>query len=76
MSNFKTERKAVYHAANVITELGWFFREQPILDVGIDALIETSNENDPSGNFFAMQIKGGAANFHKTKKGIYYVYKR
>lgn len=70
MLNSRTERKAIYTTANYFTEIGWFFREQPILDFGIDAFVEVGESGRPSGNFIALQIKGGKSNFHKTKKGL------
>ena len=48
----------------VIKELNWSFREQPIQDVGIDALIEEVEEGKPQGRFIAVQIKSGKGNFH------------
>lgn len=70
MLNSRTERKAIYTAANYFTEIGWFFREQPILDFGIDAFVEIGKNGRPSGNFIALQVKGGKSNFHKSKKGL------
>ncbi len=60
----------MYTTANYFTEIGWFFREQPILDFGIDAFVEIGKNGRPSGNFIALQIKGGKSNFHKSKKGL------
>lgn len=70
MLNSRTERKAIYATGNYFTELGWFFREQPILDFGIDAFVEIGKKGRPTGNFIALQIKGGKSYFHKSKKGI------
>ncbi|WP_411765899.1 DUF4365 domain-containing protein [Winogradskyella sp. A3E31] len=70
MLNSRTERKAIHSTANYFTEIGWFFREQPILDFGIDAFVEIGKNDRPSGNFIALQIKGGKSNFHKGKNGL------
>ncbi len=70
MLNSRTERKAIYTTAKFFTEIGWFFREQPILDFGIDAFVETGNNGRPSGCFIALQVKGGESNFHKSKEGL------
>jgi len=47
----------------VLKELRWIFREQPIVDMGIDAQIETVSNGHPSGKLFALQIKTGASHF-------------
>lgn len=70
MLNSRTERKAIHSTANYFTEIGWFFREQPILDFGIDAFVEIGKNNRPLGNFIALQVKGGKSNFHKGKSGL------
>ena len=63
MLNSRIERKAIYTTANYFTEIGWFFREQPILDFGLDAFVEIGENGRPSGNFIALQVKGGKSNF-------------
>jgi hypothetical protein len=66
----KRERKAIYDTANIFTDMGWFFREQPTMDFGIDALVETSIDKRPNGMFIALQIKGGNSNFKKSESGL------
>jgi len=57
----------------VIEELGWIFREQPIVDVGIDAHIERVDDGNPTGKLVAVQIKTGPGHFHETDDSyIYY----
>ncbi|HRP36314.1 MAG: hypothetical protein BGO87_07410 [Flavobacteriia bacterium 40-80] len=56
----------------VIEELKWIFREQALVDVGIDALIEIIKEQNPSGKFIASQIKSGKGNFHEKEKSWTY----
>lgn len=70
-----TERLGVLETDLIVTkQLGWIFREQPIIDVGLDAIIEQSEEGTPTGKFLAVQIKSGASNFHISgKKIIHYV---
>ncbi len=51
----------------VIHELGWIFRDQPIVDVGVDAIIEQCEDGNPTGRFIAVQIKSGAGNFYISK---------
>lgn len=57
----------------IITDkLGWIFREQPILDVGIDAILEEVINNEPTGKFIAVQIKSGEGNFHLKQNSLTY----
>jgi hypothetical protein len=68
-----TERLGVVSTDLVVTkELGWIFREQSLIDVGIDALIEQSENGNPTGKFLAVQIKSGKGNFHLTQESIIY----
>lgn len=46
----------------VLKELGWIFREQPVIDMGIDAHIELVDEQ-PTGKLIAVQIKTGPSHF-------------
>jgi len=63
-----TERIGIYKAALIFTEdIRWVFREQPIMDVGIDALIEESIDSNPTGKFLAAQIKTGKSNFYEIE---------
>jgi len=48
-------------------ELGFLFREQAIGDYGIDAIIETKNDNYLSGKLIALQIKSGDSYFKEKK---------
>ncbi|MGE3653266.1 MAG: DUF4365 domain-containing protein [Flavobacteriales bacterium] len=56
----------------VIKDFEWIFREQPILDMGIDAIIEECVANNPSGKFIALQIKSGQGNFNVTNNQLTY----
>ncbi len=65
MRDSNTERIGIYATALIFTkDLKWIFREQPIVDVGIDALIEETISSNPTGQFIAAQIKSGEGNFH------------
>jgi len=70
-----TERLGVNETAQIVTKyIGWIFREQPIVDVGLDAILEQAEEGNPTGKFIAIQIKSGASNFHISDKILtYYV---
>lgn len=52
----------------IIEELRWIFREQPLVDVGLDAIIEAVFNGIPSCKFIASQIKSGKGNFHEKEK--------
>lgn len=70
-----TERLGVVESERVfIKEINWIFREQPVADVGIDAIIEEVEKSDPTGRLIAAQIKTGLGNFHSSNKHLtYYV---
>lgn len=53
------EKRAVYCVARIVTEFNWVFREQATVDFGIDAILETTINDRPTGKWFAAQIKGG-----------------
>lgn len=68
------ERVGIYNVADLFTrELKWIFREQPINDYGIDALVEiTHYQLDKkgyiaSGQLFGVQIKSGKTFFKETQ---------
>lgn len=66
-----TERLGVNETEKIVIQnLGWIFREQPIVDVGLDAIIEQVEDGEPTGRFIAVQIKSGSGNFYKTQKGL------
>jgi Domain of unknown function (DUF4365) len=65
----ETERIGVYETGRIISkELKWVFREQPIVDVGIDAFIEQSINGKPTGKFISAQIKTGLSHFLNSDK--------
>lgn len=67
------ERLGVIETDRIITKhLGWIFRELPVADVGIDAIIEESENGNPTGKFIAAQIKTGEGNFYISDKTIIY----
>jgi Domain of unknown function (DUF4365) len=66
-----TSRIGVTKTDLIVTEkIGWIFREQPISDVGIDAIIEEVENGEPTGKFIAIQIKTGKGNFYCTEKSL------
>lgn len=62
-----TEREGVSAVQSIVyRELKWFFREQTVDDYGIDAQIEVTNREHPTGKMIAVQIKSGASYFVST----------
>ena len=69
----RTERIGVNATEQIIIkDFDWIFREQPIVDVGVDALIEQAENGDPTGKFIAFQIKTGKSNFSISKNRLTY----
>jgi hypothetical protein len=64
------ERRAVYSVAKITIEFNWVFREQPSTDFGIDAILETTINDRPTGKLFAAQIKGGTKKVRRGKLGF------
>lgn len=58
--------------AIVLNELKWIFREQPIVDMGIDAHIEFVEDGTPSGKLLGLQVKTGKSNFYETVDAYVY----
>lgn len=58
-----TERIGISVVSKVCEENNWFFREQPISDIGIDAIIERYNDKTKESKLIALQIKTGVSYF-------------
>jgi len=62
-----TNRIGVHKAGlAILQELNWIEREQPISDYGIDMQIEIVNDEKPTGQLIAIQIKSGKSYFGET----------
>ena len=74
MARYNTTERIGVNAVErlVLDELGWIFREQPIVDMGIDAHVERVDDGDPTGKLIALQIKTGASHFRETKDAFIY----
>ena len=72
MNNANTGQTGVHIAGLKFSkELRWLFREQPIGDYGIDALIEELEDGAPTGKLIAAQIKTGVSYFkERTETAI------
>lgn len=65
------DRQAINHVENIVLQLGWMWREQPILDYGIDGQIEICNDDrKPTGQLFAVQSKGGESFFYRRQRDV------
>jgi hypothetical protein len=58
-----TERIGVSVISKICEENNWYFREQPISDIGIDAIIERYSEETKESKLIALQIKTGSSYF-------------
>lgn len=66
----QTERMGVAVVNLIFEKMGFVFREQPVEDYGIDAIIEErSADNKPTGKLIGVQIKSGTSFFSETKNG-------
>jgi len=63
MNKPTTDRIGVSKLETLLSESGWFFREQFVKDYGIDAQIEIVKDNKPTGQLIAVQIKSGESYF-------------
>ncbi|ABO23560.1 DUF4365 domain-containing protein [Shewanella loihica] len=67
----QTERLGVSKLDHYFSSHGWLFREQMVHDYGIDAHVETTNENYPTGQLIAIQIKSGMSFFSEENENSY-----
>lgn len=68
-----TERLGINATDSVFTkEINWIFREQPVADFGVDAIVEENIENNPTGRLMGIQIKSGQGNFHISDRSLTY----
>lgn len=67
----QTERLGVSKLDYYFSSYGWLFREQMVHDFGIDAHVETTNENYPTGQLIAIQIKSGMSFFSEESDDFY-----
>ncbi|QKV80647.1 DUF4365 domain-containing protein [Amycolatopsis sp. Hca4] len=59
----------------VSRDLGWIFREQTVVDQGIDGHVEIADEDGRgTGRLVAVQIKSGSSHFRRVKGGWAFYY--
>jgi hypothetical protein len=66
---FAAERIGVGMAEVEFSKWGWMFREQSVLDFGIDAHVEPHSAGVASGQLIALQIKSGRSFFDEPTDG-------
>lgn len=71
-STVHIERAGINAAEKFFNDAGWFFREQPVMDWGIDAHVEVGEDGKPTGRLIGLQIKSGSSFF--KKKGDDYIF--
>ena len=59
------DRIGVNAVEKAFLQMGWLFREQPVSDYGIDALAEPKEDDKPTGELIAIQIKTGKSYFRR-----------
>jgi len=70
MSRYSPTEQVGVHAVGLVVagELKWIFREQVVVDMGIDAHLEVVNKDDPTGRLIALQIKTGKSYFKEQSE--------
>ncbi|WP_256448852.1 DUF4365 domain-containing protein [Nocardiopsis akebiae] len=58
----------------VTQDLGWIFREQTVVDQGVDGHVEVAVEGHGTGRLIAVQIKSGPSYFRRVKGGWAFYY--
>lgn len=67
-----TDRRGINKLSTVSAdELGWIFRELTIVDVGVDGFLEEAIDENPTGQFLAVQVKSGPSHFKGTNNKKY-----
>src|SRR5438552_4452557 len=74
-STVQTEILGVKVVGASFAMLGWFMREQPVPDQGIDAQVEApTRDGRPSGDLIGLQIKSGSSYFKHPTRGGWWFY--
>ncbi len=64
--NPRTDRLGTAKVEYFFSSHGWLFREQLFHDYGIDAQVEITEGNTPTGDLIAIQIKSGISYFSES----------
>ena len=72
--NSTTERIGVNAVEQIILKMNWIFREQPIVDIGVDAHLEIDEKDISAGRLIAIQIKTGISHIKMKKESMLYYF--
>ncbi|MEM7739024.1 MAG: DUF4365 domain-containing protein, partial [Deinococcota bacterium] len=70
----QTERDGIHTAGKIFTANSFIFREQSIIDLGIDAHAELVSDERGTGQLFGLQIKAGQS-YLSEQSGEAYVFR-
>jgi len=68
MNTPRTDRLGMGKLETLFASVGWLFREQFVADMGIDAQVEIVNNNIPTGQIIAIQVKSGESYFSEQNE--------
>lgn len=71
ISNSQTDRLGISICSTLFTQYGFVFREQPIVDLGVDAHLELVKEGRGTGKLVGLQIKSGPSYFKEDKEDCF-----
>lgn len=75
VSTALTDREGVALVQRIVSrDLGWIFREQTVVDQGVDGQVEVAVEGRGTGRLIAIQIKSGSSYFRRVKDGWAFYY--
>ena len=70
-----TDREGVALVERIVSrDLGWIFREQRVVDQGVDGQVEVAVAGRGTGRLIAVQIKSGGSYFRRVKGGWAFYY--
>lgn len=71
MNRSETDRIGVSICQETFSRLGFIFREQTVLDYGVDAIIEQKTDEYASGKLIGVQIKSGDSYFQHSNDNAF-----
>ena len=71
MNRSETDRIGVSICQETFSRLGFIFREQTVLDYGVDAIIEQKTDEYASGKLIGVQIKSGDSYFQHSNDNVF-----
>ena len=71
MNRSETDRIGVSICQETFSRLGFIFREQTVMDYGVDAIIEQKEDRYASGRLIGVQIKSGNSFFRESNDNAF-----